>query len=143
MRIQHVVARALDPAAAATVSQAQRQVDGDVAQVWNSQTKAREAGHLAQWLANDMATRGRAPRDYAILVKQKSDEFEADLAGAFAQQGLRLRNESHALGRTTLQDLLTDTFAKIVIALLRLGSTRRAADAWQLASAVLFEIRES
>lgn len=141
VRIQHVVARALDPAAAATVAQAQRQVDGDVAQVWNSPTKARESEHLARWLANDMATRGRAPRDYAILVKQKSDEFEADLAGAFAQQGLRLRNESHALGRTTLQDLLTDTFAKIAIALLRLGSTRRAADAWQLASEALLEIR--
>jgi superfamily I DNA/RNA helicase len=141
VRIQHVVARALDPNAAATEAQAQRQVDGDVAQVWNSPTKAREAEHLAQWLANDMAARGRAPRDYAILVKQKSDDFEADLAGAFVQEGLRLRNESHTLGRTTLQDLLTDTFAKIAIALLRLGSTRRAADAWQLASAALLEIR--
>ncbi|WFU79278.1 ATP-dependent helicase [Bradyrhizobium sp. CIAT3101] len=141
VRIQHVVARALDPNAVATVAQALRQVDGDVAQVWNSPTKAREAEHLAKWLANDMAARGRAPRDYAILVKQKSDDFEADLAGAFAQEGLRLRNESHALGRTTLQDLLTDTFAKIAIALLRLGSTRRAADAWQVSSAALLEIR--
>ena len=140
VRIQHVVARALDPNAAATVAQAQRQVNGDVAQVWNSPTKAREAGQLAQWLANDMATRGCAPRDYAILVKQKSDDFEADLAGAFAQQGLRLRNESHTLGRTTLQDVLSDTFSKVAIALLRLGSTRRAASAWQLAAAALLEI---
>ncbi|WP_018097593.1 UvrD-helicase domain-containing protein [Sinorhizobium meliloti] len=141
VRIQHVVARALDPNAAATVAQAARQVDGEVAQVWNSPTKAREAEHLGQWLANDMAARGRAPRDYAILVKQKSDDFEADLAGALARAGLRLRNESHALSRTTLQDLLTDTFAKIVVALLRLGSTRRAAQAWQLASMALLEIR--
>ncbi len=141
VRIQHVVARALDPNVAVTVAQAQRQVDGDVAQVWNSPTKTREAEHLAEWLARDMAARGRASRDYAILVKQKSDDFEADLAGAFAQQGLRLRNESHALGSTTLQDLLTDTFAKIAIALLRLGSTQRAAEAWQLASAALLEIR--
>lgn len=141
VRIQHVVARALDPNAAATVAQAPRQVDGDVAQVWNSPTIAREAEHLAQWLANDMATRGRAPRDYAILVKQKSDDFEADLVEPFARQGLRLRNESHALGRTTLQDLLTDSFAKIAVALLRLGATRRAADAWQLSSAALMAIR--
>ncbi len=141
VRIQHVVARALDPNAAATVAQAVRQVDGDVAQVWNCPTKAREAEHLARWLANDMATRGRAPRDYAILVKQKSDDFEADLAEPLARESLRLRNESHALGRTTLQDLLTDTFAKITVALLRLGATRRAADAWQLSSAALLEIR--
>ena len=126
VRIQHVVARALDPNAAATVAQAVQQVDGDVAQVWNSPTKAREAEHLARWLANDMAARGCAPRDYAILVKQKSDDFEADLAEPLARESLRLCNESHALGRTTLQDLLTDTFAKIAVALLRLGATRRA-----------------
>jgi superfamily I DNA/RNA helicase len=141
VRIQHVVGRALDPNAPATVAQAARQVDGDVAQVWNSPTKAREAEHLGRWLANDMATRGRAPRDYAILVKQKSDDVEADLAEPLAREGLRLRNESHALGRTTLQDLLTDTFAKVAVALLRLGSIRRAAQAWQLASAALLEIR--
>ncbi|WP_316399332.1 3'-5' exonuclease [Bradyrhizobium sp. 33ap4] len=88
-----------------------------------------------------MAGNGRAPRDYAILVKQKSDDIEADLAEPFAREGLRLRNESHALGRTTLQDLLTDTFARIAVALLRLGSVRRAADAWQLASTALLEIR--
>lgn len=141
VRIQHVVARALDPNAAPTVAQAIRDVDGDVAQVWNSPTKAREAEYLARWLANDMATRGRAPRDYAILVKQKSDDFEADFAGALAQQGLRMRNESHALGRTTLQDLLSDQFARIGLALLRLGATRRAPDAWQLCSSALLDIR--
>lgn len=141
VRIQHVVARALDPNAAATTAQAARQVDGDVAQVWNSPTKAREAEHLGRWLANDMAVRGRAPRDYAILVKQKSDDFEAGLAEPLAREGLRLRNESHALGRTTLQDLLTDTLAKIAVALLRLGSTGRAADAWQLASVAVLDVR--
>ena len=143
VRIQHVVARALDPNAAATVAQAVRQVDGDVAQVWNSPTKAREAEHLARWLANDMAARCCAPRDYAILVKQKSDDFEADLAEPLARAGLRLRNESHALGRTTLQDLLTDSFAKIAMALLRLGATRRAADAWQLISATFWRSARS
>ena len=140
VRIQHVVARALAPNAAATLAQAVRQVNGDVAQVWNSPTKAHEAGHLGHWLANDMAARGLAPRDYAILVKQKSDDFEADLAEPLAREGLRLRNESHALGRTTLQDLLTDTFTKIAVALLRLGSTRRAANAWQLASGAVLEV---
>lgn len=141
VRIQHVVAKALDPQAAPTVAQAARQVDGDVAQVWNSPTKVREAEHLARWLANDMAARSRTPRDYAILVKQKSDDFEAELTRPLAQEGLRLRNESHALGRTTLQDLLSDEFARVAIALLRLGATRRAPDAWRLCSATLLAIR--
>lgn len=141
VRIQHVVARALDPNAVETVAQTARQVDGDVAQVWVSVSRAIEARHLAQWLANDMALRQRLPRDYAVLVKQRSDDFEADLALAFANQGLRLRNESHNIGRTTLQDLLSDRFAKTAIAILRLGSTPRLADAWLLCSRSLLEIR--
>lgn len=141
VRIQHVVARALDPNSAVALAQAHRTVPDDVAQVWNSPTKAREAQHVAKWLSADLKARERIPRDYAILVKQKSDDFEADLSAAFAAEGLRLRNESHTLGQTTLQDLLSDTFSEIVVAFLRLGSTRRAADAWQLASKALLEIR--
>ncbi|THG81558.1 ATP-dependent helicase [Pseudomonas sp. A-1] len=141
VQIQHVVARALDPNAAQTVAQAQNQIDGDVAQVWRSQTKQQEAEYLARWLVDDMASRGRAPRDYCILVKQKSDDFESDLAPALSQQGLRLRNESHALGRTTLQDLLSDEFSKIAIALLRLGADRKAPAAWRHAVTALLTIR--
>ena len=128
----------LPPAATA---QAARQVDGDVAQVWCSQTRAAEATHLAQWLTNDMATRGRLPRDYALLVKQKSDDYERDLAGAFAAHGLRIRNESHALGKTSLQDLLSDDVCRLGIAMFRLGSTRRAPAAWQLASSSVLALR--
>lgn len=139
--IQHVVARALDPDAVQTVAQTVRQVDGDVAQVWSSQTKAAEAAHLAQWLANDMATRGRAPRDYALLVKQKSDDYEREFVGAFASHGLRIRNESHALGKTSLQDLLSDDLSRLAIAMFRLGATRRAPAAWQLASSSVLALR--
>ncbi len=117
--IQHVVARALDPNTMQTVAQTVRQVDGDVAQVWSSQTMASEAAHLAQWIANDMATRGRAPRDYALLVKQKSDDYEHELAGAFAIHDLRIRNESHTLGKTSLQDLLSDDLSRLAIAIFR------------------------
>lgn len=141
--IQQVVARALDPDAVQTVAQAARQIDGDVAQVWRSQTKAAEAAHLGQWLANDMATRGRLPRDYALLVKQKSDDYERELAEAFAVHGLRIRNESHALGKTSLQDLLSDDLSRLAVAMLRLGSTRRAPAAWQLASSSVMALRST
>lgn len=141
VRIQHVVARALDPTTPLAESQAQCMVDGDVAQVWNSLTRNQETSHLARWIVNDMATRGLAPRNYAILVKQRSDEYEADLAPAFAQNGLRVRNESHALGRTTLQDVLSDDFVKIAIGLLRLGASRRAPTAWSFVSSALLAIR--
>jgi superfamily I DNA/RNA helicase len=100
-----------------------------------------EAQHLALWLANDMVVRGRSSRDYAILVKQKSDDYERELAPLLAAQGLRIRNESHALGRTTLQDLLSDELCRLAISILRLGSTYRAPAAWQLASASVLMLR--
>lgn len=141
VRIQQVVAQALDVGAVPALAQAARQVDGDVAQVWKSRRKAEEAAYLAGWLADDMGARGRVPRDYALLVRQKSDDYEAELAEPLAAVGLRIRNESHVLGRTTLQDLLADEFCRIAMALLRLGATRRAPEAWRIASAAIEALR--
>jgi superfamily I DNA/RNA helicase len=141
VRIQHVVARALDPDAEQTVSQEVKRVDGDVAQVWCSQTIAEEAAYLAQWIANDMRARAKAPRDYAILVKQKADNYASEFAADFTARGLSIRNESRLLGRTSLQDLLSDEFCRLTIAMLRLGSTHRAPAAWDLASSSLLALR--
>jgi hypothetical protein len=96
---------------------------------------------MAEWLRADMDARSRAPRDYAVLVRQKSDDAEADLANAFANRGLRLRNESHSLGETTLQDLLADEFARMAVTLLRLGAVRRAPAAWEAASSAILALR--
>jgi superfamily I DNA/RNA helicase len=141
VRIQHVVARALDANSIPGVAQAAQLVDGDVAQVWNSSTLNAEAEYLTRWLAEDMARRGRSPRDYALLVRQKSDDYEGELSAPLAEAGLRLRNESHALGRTTLQDLLADELCRIAIALLRLGAQRRVPEAWRLASTAIQSLR--
>lgn len=97
--------------------------------------------HLARWLADDMAARERTPRDYALLVRQKADDYEAELAEPLAAVGLRIRNESHALGRTTLQDVLADELCRIAIALLRLGAKRRAPEAWRIASSAVEALR--
>jgi superfamily I DNA/RNA helicase len=141
VRIQHVVAQALDPSSANVVSQVPRQIAGDVAQVWRTETVAREAEALAAWLEADMRERAKLPRDYALLVRQTADRFEESLAGPMARHGLRIRNESRATGRTTLQDLLTDDLVAIALALLRLGVERRSPDAWRVASAAVEQLR--
>lgn len=141
VRIQHVVARALDPQAAQSLSQTKSQVDGDVAQVWTSQTVDSEALHLAQWLSADMDARGRKPRDYVLLVKQKAEDFENELAAHLHTSGHKLRNESQKVGRTTLQDLLSDRTARLAAGLLRLGAQMRAPAAWQLCLDALRDLR--
>ena len=88
-----------------------------------------------------MADRGTVPRDYGILVRQTADRFEQQLAEPLLALGLRLRNESHALGRTTLQDLLVEDYTSTSVALLRLGATRRNPSAWRIASRAVQMLR--
>lgn len=141
VRIQNVVARALDSAAPVAVARAAAQISEGVAQVWRSSSKAQEVNHLARWIATDMQSRQRQPRDYAILVRQRADDYEAELSAPFARLGLRLRNEARNLGGTTLQDLLSDDLAKILVSMLRLGATKRAPVAWQACTSALLQIR--
>ena len=63
VRIQHVVAQALDSTVIPSIAQATRKIDGDVAQVWNCPTEDREAKQIAQWIAADMGKRGTVARD--------------------------------------------------------------------------------
>jgi superfamily I DNA/RNA helicase len=134
VRIQHVVASALDARAVEAESQTEDQIDGDVAQVWVSESKPDEAAHLTRWLVEDMEARGASPRNYALLVRQKAALVEAELADALAEADIKIRNESLALGRTTLQDLLAEDLTRVALALLRLGAVPRDPEAWAIAA---------
>ena len=135
VRVQHVVALAMDAGTIPTMSQAAPELSRDVVQVWRSTRRDIEARSLATWLSSDMTSRGKSPRDYAVLVRQKADEFEQELQPAFGATGLALRNESKVIGKTSLQDLMSDDVAVAVHAILRLGARERSADAWRVASA--------
>lgn len=141
VQVQHIVARALDAGSMPMESRATAQLDGGVVQVWNSTSRRAEAQHLAQWIAEDMVVRNKHPRDYALLVRQKADEFETELKPWFAAHGISLRNESRVLGRTTLQDLLADEAASIAVAALRLGAKQRAPLAWGRLSTAVYALR--
>lgn len=134
VRVQHVVATSLDAGAIPTQSQATAELDKDVVQVWSSSNRGREAEYLATWVAMDMATRKKRPRDYALLVRQKADSFEAELQPSFSAAGLAIRNESKVVGKVSLQDLLVDDIAQVVLAVLRLGTRVKTPAAWKTAS---------
>ena len=143
VRIQHVVARALDPGAIAMQAMTLCSIDGDVAAVWAFHNELREAEQIAEWLASDMRARSTKPRDYAVLVRQTANLFEQQLAPSFAIAGLELRNESAVLGRTTLQDLLAEEITRLTLALLRLGAWRRQPEAWIIAATAIRRAREA
>jgi len=141
VRVQHFVAQALDPQSPQIQSQAAAQLDRDVVQVWRSQSAALEGQHMAQWIAADMLARQKRPGDYVLLVRQRPDQFAQELQPIFAAAGLSIRNESQAIGRTNVQDLMVDDATSIAVALLRLASGQRSASAWATLSSAVYAIR--
>jgi superfamily I DNA/RNA helicase len=143
IRIQHVVARALDAGAIETQPRAARAIDGEVAEIWNFAAEQDEADQVASWIAEDIRTRGTSARDYALLVRQTADRFQQQLAESMEANGLRIRNESKAIGQTTLQDLLVEEVTGIGIAVLRLAARRRAPEAWNIAIEAVQRLRNA
>jgi superfamily I DNA/RNA helicase len=140
VRVQHLVARALDPHSPLSESRVEGLLDRDVVQIWKSAGKPQEAQHIAEWIAADMAVRQRLPRDYVLLVRQRPDQFELELQPFFASVGLSLRNESRVLGRTTIQDLMVDDAASVAIAILRLAIGQRSAAAWHTLTKAVYAL---
>lgn len=135
VRIQHVIAQAIDHEVREVCPSNNNLVAGDAAWICCSYNVNQEAAHLAQWIANDMQRRSLNPRSYSILVRQKPEDYVQPISHYLAQHGLSLRNESVKVGQTTLQDLLAEELTILFSTLLRLGLGRRNAQAWnQLSS---------
>jgi superfamily I DNA/RNA helicase len=130
VRIQDVLARALDSKAVTPVSQSKGTIVGSSCKVWDFKTTATEAAGLARFVASEMPRYGLKPRDFAILVRIRADNYMSALAPAFAQQGLHLRNEASMIGEVPLQELLSEMVSDILITLLRLATAAHAGHYW-------------
>lgn len=130
VRIQHILAQALDAHAVEPVSKATGTISGESCAIWDFSTPEVEAGRLAAFVSSEMKTHGLGPRDFAILVRQKAAEYAAVLAPAFEAAKIPLRNEDGAVGAMKLQELLTEEASQLAVQLLRLSMTKRAGRYW-------------
>lgn len=130
VRIQHVVAQAIEPDVALPESHVKEEITGEVSQIWQFPSQEKEANGIANRIAADIQTLGLGPRDFALLVRQKADDYENDLKAAFANRGLRIRNESRMVGKVAIQDLLAEELTQIVLPFLWLGAKARAGAIW-------------
>ncbi|MFZ5703921.1 ATP-dependent helicase [Nitrobacter sp.] len=130
VRIQHVLAQALDARAVAPVSKAVGTIAGDSCAIWDFSTPEVEAARLAAFVAAEMKTHNLGPRDFVLLVRQKAVDYAAVLEPAFAAAGIPLRNEAGTVGAVMLQELLAEEASELVIAILRLAMTKRAGRYW-------------
>ncbi|MCH8618043.1 ATP-dependent helicase [Undibacterium sp. TS12] len=130
VRIQHILAQALDARAVAPVSKTVGTITGDSCAIWDFSTPEIEAKRLAAFIASEMKAHTLAPRDFVLLVRQKANEYAAILGPAFATVGIHLRNEAGMVGSIMLQDLLVEAASELIVAILRLAITTRAGRHW-------------
>ncbi len=133
VRIQHVIARRIDPTVEMPVARADRLVDGDVAAIWEFASEDEESDVLSQWIERDVQTGIVEPHDVAILVRMYADDVEGKLSPAFEAHGLRLRNVARNVGDIAIQDLLGEDLTQILLRLLRLGAAERSPENWNAA----------
>lgn len=141
VRIQHIVAQALDPSSVEPVSKAKAAIDGASCAIWDFATPQVEAARLAAFIAAEMKMLGLGPRDFVLLIRQRADRYAAVLGPAFQTAGLALRNEASTIGAVPLQDLLPDEASRLVIGLLRLATTPRAGRYWSECQEALSALR--
>lgn len=141
VRIQHVLAQALDARAAAPVSKTVGTIAGDSCTIWDFSTPEVEADRVAAFVAAEMKTHQLGPRDFVLLVRQKAADYAAVLEPAFAAAGISLRNEAGTVGAVMLQELLAEEASELVIAILRLAMTKRAGRYWTNCQEALAALR--
>lgn len=131
--IQHIIASQIDPDVEPVEARAKREVDGDVAAIWIYPDKETEVAGLAGWVSEEIESGTVEAHDVAILVRNYADAVEAELSEVFADRGVTIRNLARNVGDIAIQDLLTENLTALLIPCLRLGATKKNAEAWSTA----------
>jgi superfamily I DNA/RNA helicase len=130
VRIQHVIARRIDPTVEYPRARGTRQVDGDIAAIWQFDSVEDENIGLATWIVEEVRSGRVNPHDIAILARTRIDTIEEQLLPRFMEQGLMLRNLARNVGDISIQDLLDEDLTAVFLPLLRLGATATSPDSW-------------
>ena len=141
VRIQHILAQALDARAVEPVSKSKGTVAGDSCAIWDFSTPEIEADRLADFILKEMTARGLSPRDFVLLVRQKAGDYAAILEPAFRRAGIPLRNEAGLVDTVMLQELLAEEVSDLLVCVLRLAMTKRAGRHWTECQEALGNLR--
>src|SRR5690606_37737642 len=115
VQIQHTLARAIDETYVPAESRTTARNDGAPCEVREYERVEAEATDLAA-LCRALVDEGLAPRDIAVLVRQRPQDYEPALSSAFSVVALRIRLEAD------LQDVLAERLTQTIVPFLRLGS---------------------
>lgn len=139
--LQHIIASRLDPEVTQAVSKAAPEAGHVPASMWTFDSAVREAEYIAEWIAQDIASSGRKPADFALVARQKVADYEQRLAVALASHGISLRNDDVFYGKMRLQDMLKHEAAHLILGVLRLAAEPDGlADVWLEVKAALARV---
>ncbi|WP_433649965.1 3'-5' exonuclease [Micromonospora zamorensis] len=142
VQLQHVIASKLDEDSTPAVSKAVVETGNDPAVLWVFSDADREARFIADWIAHDIAHSDRTPADFALVARQKVNQFEAQFQGHLAAHSIALRNDDAMVGEMRLQDLLKSSIAGLLLGLLRLAAQPRGlASVWRQVSATMSNVQ--
>jgi superfamily I DNA/RNA helicase len=141
VRIQHLLAQALDAKSVEPVSKTAGTVAGECCAIWDFSTPTVEAQELASFVNGEIDAHQLRARDIVLLVRQKASTYAEVLAPAFEAAGLALRNEAGEVGGVMLQDLLAEEVSELILRVLRLAMTRRAGGRWSACQDALGALR--
>lgn len=141
VRIQHVLAQALDAKSVKPVSKTSATISGDGYAIWDFSSPEREAEKLVAFVASEMKAHDLGPRDFVLLVRQKAADYAAVLQPAFVAAGIPLRNEAGQAGAIMLQELLAEEASELIISVLRQAMTKRAGRHWTECQEALGSLR--
>ena len=124
VRIQHHIALAVDGRSKLSQSRVSESSAGSSCAILEFETIAEEAEYLGKLISSDFSKRRLSPRDFAILVRQKSPFYTSQLQHVLASYGVHVRDES------TIQDILAERVVPLLTNCLRLGSIPRGGQYW-------------
>lgn len=133
VRIQHEIARRIDDDVEEVQAQGIREIEGEVSAIWQFRSADDENNYLAEWVSREIQSGHVAPHDIAILSRMWADQVESEIAPAFAQRGLKIRNAARTVGEIQIQELLGEELTGVFVPLLRLGATSRSPENWEQA----------
>ena len=124
VKIQHAIASVIDEAYVPVESKVESSSETTSCEIREYESTESEANDIAQ-LIHSLVGDGLQPRDIALLVRQRPQDYEEAIADALIQCDIRMRVE------TELQDVLAERLTQVVLPHLRLGSVERSGKDWQ------------
>jgi len=124
VEMQHVIAKAMESGAHPAIA-AKKGVAGSCSVLEFDDYEA-EARHVATMIEEAIHNEGASPRDFCIIVRQRTSDMIAPLQDQLLGMGIKLRDES------ILQDILTEPVVGFILAILRLATRKRDPEAWTL-----------